>query len=99
MRLLRPIHQFYKRWISPLFGNSCRFEPYCSDYALQAVEQHGVFKGGIFALWRVLRCNPYCRGGYDAVPPLGGPRLLPGRTQVIGPAEAARHIYVNGSHD
>ena len=65
---LRLMHLGYKRLISPLLGNVCRFEPYCSDYALEAVEKHGLFKGGFLAMRRIIRCNPLCQGGHDPVP-------------------------------
>ncbi|MBX7142991.1 MAG: membrane protein insertion efficiency factor YidD [Oligoflexia bacterium] len=68
MRLARGVHRAYKVLVSPLLGQRCRFEPYCSDYALEAVEKHGLVKGSGLALWRVLRCNPWCRGGHDPVP-------------------------------
>ena len=62
----------YKRWISPHLGNNCRFVPTCSEYAMQAVEIHGVLKGGLLSLWRILRCNPLGKYGYDPVPEKGG---------------------------
>ena len=65
---LRLMHRIYKRCVSPMFGNVCRFEPSCSDYALQAVEKHGFIRGGWLAMKRIIRCNPYCRGGDDPVP-------------------------------
>ncbi len=49
-------------------GPCCRFVPTCSEYALEAIEKYGALKGGALALWRVLRCNPFGRGGYDPVP-------------------------------
>lgn len=55
----------YRRFISPFTVPSCRFTPTCSRYALDAVRRYGVVKGSWLALWRVLRCNPLCRGGYD----------------------------------
>ncbi len=61
----------YKRWISPHLGNNCRFVPTCSEYAMQAVEIHGVLKGGLLSLWRILRCNPLGKYGYDPVPEKG----------------------------
>lgn len=61
----------YKRWISPHLGNNCRFVPTCSEYAMQAVEIHGVLKGGLLSLWRILRCNPLSKYGYDPVPEKG----------------------------
>lgn len=60
--------RFYQRKISPLFGPQCRFYPTCSQYAIQAIEIHGVLKGMILALLRLLRCNPLFPGGYDPVP-------------------------------
>lgn len=60
--------KIYKKFISPLLPPSCRYYPTCSVYAMQAVERFGVFKGGILAVKRLLRCNPYCKGGFDPVP-------------------------------
>ncbi|MBE5807159.1 MAG: membrane protein insertion efficiency factor YidD [Clostridiales bacterium] len=60
--------RFYQRHISPNHPPCCRFTPTCSQYALEAVEKYGFVKGGALAAWRVLRCNPLCRGGYDPVP-------------------------------
>ena len=57
----------YQKFISPLFPPSCRFYPTCSEYAIQAIEKYGIFKGGIKAAWRILRCNPFNKGGYDPV--------------------------------
>ena len=59
----------YRRWISPLFPPCCRFSPTCSQYAIEAVRVHGVFRGLALSFWRILRCNPWSRGGYDPVPP------------------------------
>ena len=58
----------YKRYISPHLGHHCRFVPTCSSYAIQAIERHGAWKGGLLAVWRLLRCNPFSKGGYDPVP-------------------------------
>ena len=55
----------YKRVISPLLPPSCRFYPTCSEYAIQAFSKYGVIKGGAKATWRVLRCNPFNKGGFD----------------------------------
>jgi putative membrane protein insertion efficiency factor len=60
--------RFYKRAISPLLPPSCRFHPTCSEYAYEAVEKYGIIKGGRLAVWRVLRCNPFGKGGWDPVP-------------------------------
>ena len=63
----------YRRWISPSLPPLCRFEPSCSLYARTALERHGVLKGCLLALWRILRCNPLTPGGrVDAAPPKGG---------------------------
>jgi putative membrane protein insertion efficiency factor len=60
---------FYKRFISPLLPPACRFHPTCSEYAMEAVQLHGVWKGTGLALWRLARCQPFSKGGYDPVPP------------------------------
>jgi len=61
--------RFYQKYISPLKSKpTCRFYPTCSQYAIEALEIHGFFKGSFLAVWRILRCNPFCRGGYDPVP-------------------------------
>jgi uncharacterized protein len=60
----------YKRWISPMLPNACRYVPTCSEYAIEAVERHGVLQGAWMAVARVLRCHPFAGSGYDPVPPL-----------------------------
>ncbi len=67
-RLLIALIRFYQRTISSRTPPSCRFTPTCSAYAIQAIERFGWFRGSGLALWRILRCNPFCRGGYDPVP-------------------------------
>ena len=57
----------YKRYISPYLPRSCRFYPTCSEYCHDAVELYGPVKGIALGVWRLLRCNPFCRGGYDPV--------------------------------
>ncbi|HEX7002164.1 MAG TPA: membrane protein insertion efficiency factor YidD [Trueperaceae bacterium] len=70
--VLAPV-RLYRRYLSPLKPvPSCRFHPTCSEYALEAVETHGVLKGMAMATWRVLRCNPFNPGGFDPVPPRRG---------------------------
>ncbi|GKS82398.1 putative membrane protein insertion efficiency factor [Ligilactobacillus pabuli] len=64
--LIFPI-RLYQKWISPLFPPSCRYYPTCSNYAIQAIEKHGAL-GFLMAMARILRCNPFIRGGYDPVP-------------------------------
>lgn len=58
----------YQGLISPLLPQSCRFFPSCSEYARQAIQKHGLRKGGFLALKRLLRCHPLSKGGYDPVP-------------------------------
>lgn len=60
--------KLYKQIVSPWLPASCRYVPTCSEYAAEAVAQHGIFFGTALACWRVLRCNPLGRGGYDPVP-------------------------------
>lgn len=60
--------RLYQKYLSPLKTVKCPYYPTCSYYALQAIEKHGAFKGGILALWRIIRCNPFSKGGYDPVP-------------------------------
>ena len=67
-RILLALLRFYKRCISPLLPNACIYTPTCSEYAMEAIEKHGVLKGTGLAIWRVLRCNPFMQGGYDPVP-------------------------------
>jgi uncharacterized protein len=57
----------YKWALSPLMGPACRYVPSCSDYAMEAVDRYGVFRGSLMAMWRVLRCHPFVQGGYDPV--------------------------------
>jgi putative membrane protein insertion efficiency factor len=57
----------YQRWISPAFGQRCRYYPSCSEYAVQAVRDFGILRGLVLAGWRLLRCNPLSHGGFDPV--------------------------------
>jgi len=57
----------YRRFISPVLPPSCRFEPTCSAYAIEAIQKKGLLRGSAMALWRILRCNPFSKGGYDPV--------------------------------
>lgn len=70
--LAAPIH-LYRFFLSPWLGSACRFEPSCSRYALDALEQHGAALGSYLAGRRVLRCHPWCDGGLDPVPDLVRP--------------------------
>ena len=67
--LLIALLKAYRYAISPLLGRHCRFEPSCSEYAIEALRAHGVIKGAGLAATRVCRCHPWHPGGYDPVPP------------------------------
>jgi putative membrane protein insertion efficiency factor len=54
--------------LSPLFGSRCRFYPSCSSYVETAITRHGILRGGILSIWRIVRCQPLCAGGIDEVP-------------------------------
>lgn len=60
--------KFYRKCISPMFPQTCRFYPTCSAYALEAVDKHGFFKGGFLSVKRILKCHPFHKGGIDLVP-------------------------------
>ena len=60
--------KFYQKNISPLKKPCCRYIPTCSEYAIISIERFGVFRGSLMALCRILRCNPFVKGGYDPVP-------------------------------
>ena len=62
------IIKFYQKYLSPLKSTKCPYYPTCSQYGLEAIEKYGAFKGGILAFWRIIRCNPFSKGGYDPVP-------------------------------
>ena len=68
-RLLMGVVRGYRLLLSPWLGSSCRFEPTCSVYALQALEQHGAARGSYLTVRRLVRCGPWCQGGHDPVPP------------------------------
>ncbi|MBR6532848.1 MAG: membrane protein insertion efficiency factor YidD [Clostridia bacterium] len=68
-KVLIKLIKFYQRAISPRKIPCCRFSPCCSQYAIEAITIHGAFKGTLLSVWRILRCNPFCKGGYDPVPP------------------------------
>ena len=59
--------RLYQRWISPMLGPACRYTPTCSQYAAEAIELHGA-RGELMGAWRLLRCHPFSRGGFDPVP-------------------------------
>jgi uncharacterized protein len=64
-RLVIGLVRLYQLTLSPLIGRQCRFQPTCSNYMIGAVEKYGVLRGLPLGLWRILRCNPFCKGGYD----------------------------------
>ena len=63
--------KFYRKYISPLKPPCCRFTPTCSAYAIEAFQKRGFFIGFALTVWRILRCNPFSKGGYDPVPERG----------------------------
>jgi len=67
-RILIALVSFYRKHISPSSVPKCRYIPTCSAYALEALEKYGALKGGALSVWRVLRCNPFGKSGYDPVP-------------------------------
>jgi hypothetical protein len=80
-RLLLATLAFYRRWLSPAIHTfhpgGCRYQPTCSEYAQIAIATHGPARGVALALWRLLRCHPFARGGLDQVPPAAIPRPVP----------------------
>jgi uncharacterized protein len=72
-RFLLALLAFYKRWLSPalhsLHPGGCKYLPTCSEYAAMAIATHGPVRGTALAAWRLLRCHPFARGGFDPVPP------------------------------
>ena len=68
-KLLLSLIKLYKRFLSPInFGvQTCRFYPSCSDYTYEAVDKYGVVKGFLMGIWRIVRCNPFNKGGIDPV--------------------------------
>ncbi len=68
-KILLGIIRFYQKYLSGAKGySSCKYYPTCSRYAIEAIEKYGAFKGGLLAAWRILRRNPFSKGGYDPVP-------------------------------
>lgn len=67
-KVLLQIIRLYQRYISPMKTTKCPYYPTCSCYGREAIETHGALKGGLLTAWRVLRCNPFSKGGYDPVP-------------------------------
>lgn len=67
-KVLLAIIRFYRAAISPHTKPSCKYIPTCSEYGLEAIERFGALKGSALTIWRILRCNPFSRGGFDPVP-------------------------------
>lgn len=67
-KLFIALIKFYKKYLSPMKTTKCPYYPSCSDYGLEAIQKHGAIKGGLLAVWRIIRCNPFSKGGYDPVP-------------------------------
>ena len=67
-KILLYLIRFYQKNISPYKGTTCPYFPSCSAYGREAIEKHGAIKGSVLAAWRILRCNPFSKGGYDPVP-------------------------------
>jgi len=78
----------YQRFVSPALPASCRYHPSCSEYALLAIGEWGLLRGGLLAAWRILRCNPWSPGGFD-MPPRRAPRP--------GAPRAGKHVVTHGS--
>lgn len=64
--MIRMIRWYQRNW-SPDLGSRCKYLPTCSQYAVEAIELYGPLRGGLMAAWRILRCNPFSKGGYDPV--------------------------------
>lgn len=83
---------FVKGWravVSPLYGDVCKYYPSCSAYGLTALQTHGAFRGARLTSWRILRCNPWSRGGYDPVP---------GTPEAAAWADELRRIQTSPGH-
>jgi putative membrane protein insertion efficiency factor len=87
-RLLMLLVRGYRLLLKPWLGNACRFEPTCSAYTLQALQQHGAVGGSVLGGWRLLRCHPWCHGGWDPVPDT----FAPWRSRLWRRASAAQAV-------
>ena len=67
-KLFIAVIKLYQKYLSPLKSFKCPYYPTCSQYGMEAIEKYGAIKGGLLALWRIIRCNPFSKGGYDPVP-------------------------------
>jgi putative membrane protein insertion efficiency factor len=86
-RLLCSLVRAYQLLLSPLLPRACRFTPSCSEYMIQAITAYGVVRGVGKGLWRLLRCQPFGKGGYDPVPPKGECRMQSAKCKVQSEAE------------
>lgn len=84
-RTLIVLVRLYQVTLSPLLGRQCRFVPTCSNYFIEAVQKRGPLRGTLLGLWRVLRCNPLCKGGYDPVDSPGPDRAAAASRQRAAP--------------
>jgi hypothetical protein len=66
--ILIKLIRVYQKYLSPLKNTKCPYVPSCSQYGLEAIQKYGAIKGSLLAIWRILRCNPFSKGGYDPVP-------------------------------
>nr|WP_067911281.1 membrane protein insertion efficiency factor YidD [Actinomadura rubrobrunea] len=87
-RSLMLLVRAYRRFLSPLLGQQCRFYPTCSAYSLEALQTHGALRGTWLTVRRIGRCHPFHRGGYDPVPPPKVPKAGEAATDPGGPAAA-----------
>jgi len=67
-KILILLIKIYQNTLSPLLGNNCRYIPSCSQYTIEAIAEHGAIEGGLMGLKRIIKCNPFSKGGYDPVP-------------------------------
>lgn len=67
-KILIQMIKLYRKYISPMKSTKCPYYPSCSEYGLEAINKHGALKGSALAAWRIIRCNPFSKGGYDPVP-------------------------------
>ena len=82
---LKGVVKTYRLLLSPWLGGTCRFEPTCSAYSLQALEQHGAVAGSALTVYRLVRCQPWCQGGHDPVPETSPFKLF---TRLITPVSS-----------